>query len=183
MRREINPRPTRYSISCRRNSSVFAALPSPSFLPVVISLFSPSFLRRRKQGFCCARTACDLAKRWSRLAVAREAAGICKGCNPLQTFSLGFGVAETAFHLSFDKEMNNNQTNVRGLCSHNLNNPRKKGAKPRLRTSIFSSSLDQNGVKREALACVLVGNPDQNKPSRHVVGDNLRRVLLLHKYT
>jgi hypothetical protein len=40
---------------------------------------------------------------------------------PLRTLSLGFGVAETAFHLSFDKEMNNKPTKVRKSCSHNLN--------------------------------------------------------------
>ena len=40
---------------------------------------------------------------------------------PLYTFSLGFGAAETAFHLTCVKEMNNKLTKLRNLCSHPQN--------------------------------------------------------------
>ena len=58
------------------------ASPRPTgtaFLPVEPPPFSPSFLRRRKQSLHSVTAACDLAKRWRRLVVAREDAGIYKG--------------------------------------------------------------------------------------------------------
>ena len=59
----------------------------------VLSVESPYvfavFLKRRKQNFLSASTACDLAKRWSRLAVAREAAGIHKGRQSLMHVFFG----------------------------------------------------------------------------------------------
>ena len=52
---------------------------------------------------------------------AHNLGGIYKGgVPPSYAFSLGFGVAETAFHLTRVKEMNNNLPTDRKLCSHYL---------------------------------------------------------------
>ena len=91
------------------NPSVFAVLSSSSFLPVVISSFSPSSLRRRKQSLHSVTAACDLAKRWSRLAVAREAAGIHKGRQSLMHVFFRLFLCRVTKKWAY-------QTIVRNLC-------------------------------------------------------------------
>ena len=119
-----DPSSTRYGNSFRRKSRSFRRPQrgvrevTPyrfDFLSVEILKFSPTSLRRRKQDLISAQTACDLAKRWSRLAVARDAGGSIRGQRPLRTRFLCF------VSLSRDKEMKDKPTKERTLCSHRQN--------------------------------------------------------------